>query len=894
MKKVVFFIFFTIFFSNSFCFSNSSDLVVYFDERYPVSWVSFPFAKEVREFSEILGFKTLNAEQLKYFFEEKIKTGAEKTLVIFSQDVVPDTVVGTSPKMKSLIRKYLNAGGTILWFGDVPFYFVGHKNGNKTTWDYLGARGVLGFDAVGNWRSKSMCKIVEFGKELDLKTVWESVRAVKREDVDIVLAQDKENNVSGWIKKYSQKGGGFIRIWDRNLNNFSPEMGEDLYKIASFFIPDLKKKKIFSRVIPSPFTQYKTPLKFADKNLLREVRIVIFNNREGKKVYFLKIFKNRNLLKEIKIYEGEMSYFSTLVDVPLFYKNQKIELYENKFKIAEEFLQEKEFYFDVSISPSFQINPVEMMRVLIPHNKIIITEKQVLNLQCQIAYLGEKERNLNCNISLGEKTFEKRLKVNNQEIKNFSLSLSMEDMKKGDYQFVFEIWDCKNKLYQIRKDLTVVDSIKTQKEFGAYYADLKYDADVHIYDREKNIWKKEKWDFLWRKGPHTDIVVNFPSGGKFIFWRGSGYIPFWVSSKNVGLTYEWLEASSWGRKGTYFDCIEPLQDKECRYSKVEILHSTPARVVIRWRYALIDLDYKICDDEWAEEYYYLYPDGFGTRELHGYIVPGTWHETNEFIILIPAGVSPFEILPEKIVKILSISGLKKEVSYPRPAVSWEKDTPCIFRINWHKDEEWTPILATRRFSHFIQIYDGWREQGVYISPAYWGIHWPVTRGYPTTRTSPDNWQERPGHISLMAVDHFPEKREKISEEKEEVVWVYFIGNFKGDDEKLLEIAKTWIYPPEIEVEEGGIYKGYNYFQRGYTILKDKNKYLKIKTKEKLLNPVFLIEESLLNNPEIYLNGEILKQDYFVGYEKNFDYNRTVIFVNKSINKDTEILIRGGE
>jgi hypothetical protein len=890
MRKVLLLFFIFIFLENP-SFSEEKKLVVYFDERYPTSWVSLSFAKEFKDFAEIFGFEVLSADELKIFLEEKVKSGAEETLVVFAQDVIPDTVVGSSPKSKSLLRKYLNSGGNVLWIGDVPFYFVGHKNGNKTTWDYLGARGILGFDAVGNWKSKNICEITELGKDLKLKTNWESRRAVKREDVDEILASDREGNISGWIKKYSPKGKGFIRILDTSLNNFSSSLGEDFYKIFSFVIPELKFKKIYCRIIPVPYSDYKIPLKFKEKNLEREVKIIIFDNREESKNYVLKVLKDKKIISEIKISSGNISYFSEIVNVPVFSQFQKLELYEKKEKIAESYLKEKEFCFDFSISIYPELNPVDIGVVLIPANKIVITEKQNLILDCKIGYLGEKEKELYCSISIDTKISERNIKVNNQKIENIYFNLG--NLKIGNYPLSFEVKSKEEKLYSIKKELIVVKDVKPQKEFGAYYADLKYVGDVHIYDREKDTWRKENWDSLWRKGPASDIVVNFPDGRKFIFWRGSGYIPFWVSSKNLGLTYEWLEASSWGRKGTYFDCIEPLQDKECRYSRAEILYNTPARVVIRWRYALIDLDYKICDDEWAEEYYYLYPDGFGTRKLSGYIVPDTWHENNEFIILIPAGISPFKILPEKIIKILSLNGEKKEVSYPQPSVSWEKDTPAIFRINWHRDEEWTPILATKRFSHFICIYDGWRENGVYISPAYWGIHWPVTRGYPTTRTSPPDWQERAGHISLMAVEHFPEKREKISEEKEEVVWVYFIGNFKGDDKELVKIAKSWLSPAKIEVSEGGTYKGYDYFERGYIILKDENNYLKIKAKEELLNPVFIIEDSCLNNLKIYLNGELLKENYFVGIEKSFHKNKTVVFIEKSIPENTEILIEKG-
>ena len=66
--------------------------------------------------------------------------------------------------------------------------------------------------------------------------------------------------------------------------------------------------------------------------------------------------------------------------------------------------------------------------------------------------------------------------------------------------------------------------------------------------------------------------------------------------------------------GTSNDCVEPLQDKELRYGRVEIVESTPARVHVRWSYQSCDLDYKV-GGNFAVEDYYFYPDGFGTRVL---------------------------------------------------------------------------------------------------------------------------------------------------------------------------------------------------------------------------------------------------------------------------------------
>jgi len=92
--------------------------------------------------------------------------------------------------------------------------------------------------------------------------------------------------------------------------------------------------------------------------------------------------------------------------------------------------------------------------------------------------------------------------------------------------------------------------------FGAYYTALKYDA---------------AWDKSWRIGPHADVVVRFDTGGhKFVFWRGTSYIPCWVTDTDIWYTNEFVERSG-GQSPNTRGCCEPMSDKQCRYSHVRII-----------------------------------------------------------------------------------------------------------------------------------------------------------------------------------------------------------------------------------------------------------------------------------------------------------------------------------
>ena len=148
--------------------------------------------------------------------------------------------------------------------------------------------------------------------------------------------------------------------------------------------------------------------------------------------------------------------------------------------------------------------------------------------------------------------------------------------------------------------------------FGAVETKLRYDAPISVRDpatgKFSSLPYADGWDPQFK-----DIIVALPNGSRFVFWRGSSYIPFWASRYNVGLCCEWAEIISPFPPGAT-DCVEPLMDKELRYGRVEIVESTPARVHVRWTYQSNDLLYKVWGDQAVEDYYF-YPDGFGTRVL---------------------------------------------------------------------------------------------------------------------------------------------------------------------------------------------------------------------------------------------------------------------------------------
>ena len=163
--------------------------------------------------------------------------------------------------------------------------------------------------------------------------------------------------------------------------------------------------------------------------------------------------------------------------------------------------------------------------------------------------------------------------------------------------------------------------------------------------------------------------------------------------------------SSAGTWSARYDCVEPLQDKELRYGRVEIVESTPARVHVRWSYQSCDLDYKVWGD-FAVEDYYFYPDGFGTRVLTLTANPGMWVETNEFIIFTPQSGYPFDYVPANLVDMLWPEG-KAAFRFPcskgstgavGEAQTSAEDIPLLHRIRFGKSDPLAAIHYSPRGS----------------------------------------------------------------------------------------------------------------------------------------------------------------------------------------------------
>jgi hypothetical protein len=415
--------------------------------------------------------------------------------------------------------------------------------------------------------------------------------------------------------------------------------------------------------------------------------------------------------------------------------------------------------------------------------------------------------------------------------------------------------------------------------FGATYEKLRFDAPISVRDPATGKYSSLRYEEGW-KPALRDIVVWFPNGSRFVFWRGSSYIPFWAGRNNSGACYEWAEIIS--QPPGAVDCVEPLMDKELRYGKVEIVEATSAQVHVRWTYQSTDFQYKVWGDETVEDYYF-YPDGFGTRVVNLKADPKNLYELSEFIIITPAGAYPFDVVPERAVDALFLDGRKHEFRLPNPNArdpalgeADKKGVPAIYRLRFSKQEDLSAIYFNPNETRLPPVvFAPFSEAGQVVTPCYWGSHWPLARGNSTGSRIDDRLQFTPCHNSVMSwAGCRPEPLQSATLHTLDTLgrsrllsvrrWAWLIGMTDESDAHLIDWAKSFASPPDLELRGARPdFAGYAIERRAMRLeATDREIRITIKPATLCVNPVFELTRAPRGSIKLALAGQPIDASHY--------------------------------
>jgi hypothetical protein len=258
---------------------------------------------------------------------------------------------------------------------------------------------------------------------------------------------------------------------------------------------------------------------------------------------------------------------------------------KDTIELARQAIKLKDFEAEVVARPDKVINPVDLGAILVPYDWLLLAGGQkanvtvaglkrtsnISNSRITAWYCSAPKNKVIEPLSLTQGSIVKKemtLPPCSKSLETDTLRVSIEDAEGK------ELWH-KQIIVMIVPDPPVLPS------FGAIKTKLRYDSPVINIVDGKNV--PLDYDELW-KPEFEDVVVCLPNGSRWVFWRGTSYIPIWAGKYNTCLSYEWAERIS--PNIGFTDCPEPLMDKELRYSRVEIVESTSARIHIRWSYQL--------------------------------------------------------------------------------------------------------------------------------------------------------------------------------------------------------------------------------------------------------------------------------------------------------------------
>jgi hypothetical protein len=413
--------------------------------------------------------------------------------------------------------------------------------------------------------------------------------------------------------------------------------------------------------------------------------------------------------------------------------------------------------------------------------------------------------------------------------------------------------------------------------FGAYHSHLKY---------------YPEWDALWPVAEDPDVVVRFDSSpARLVFWRGTRYSPAWVSGNELWMTDQSVE--SWdGKEG----CFEHMQDRRCRYSHVRVIESNEARAVVHWRYAPVSAHNNLHEEHpkttracWIDEYYYIYPDAAGIRNVSwksGTL--GNPRQFQESMPLTQPGQLQRDVIEAAWVTVANYAGESGLLHHKEnPSKEKRDDLPgelTIQRYNLKSKQK--PFICFEPGNRMQYLRD--RDIRALDGPGSCN-HWPVGQAICDGRTS--QAADRPA--SFLG---FPISDPPLHDDGEREGWHGFYGMTERDIDGLVRLGRSWAMAGKLTPAGDGLGGGnYDRGQRAYVLRRKPGGgeiafEIAASRDSPLINPAFLIEDWGDGEATLEIDGKAVKRGPAcrIGRREQLDGTDLVVWLELDTEKPVKI------
>jgi Concanavalin A-like lectin/glucanases superfamily len=413
-------------------------------------------------------------------------------------------------------------------------------------------------------------------------------------------------------------------------------------------------------------------------------------------------------------------------------------------------------------------------------------------------------------------------------------------------------------------------TLSVSKGFGAAYCDLK------LYP---------EWDALWRTGPFSDVVVHFErTPVHYVFWRGGNYGESLVTENGI-----WIGDQSF-ESGTHVGTAEHMNDKHNLHASITIVENSPARVVLHWRYGLVDIGGQFSHPDpssgwgdWADEYFYIYPDQVSVRygTIHG---NARHYSFTEPTVLLEPGAKAENFISLEAATIANVAGETR-------TYNWDPNSPAFPFPDQPKNANIALLNTKSQYKPFY-VYPPGTELGPYGWPPELRLgysHFPTWDHWPVNQIPSDGRFELfPDHYGSAAIMSPEVVETPISGPDPTRAAMFLFGLTSHPILGLVPAARSWLRPPEITLSGNSSAGGkYDAAQRAYVFsmppqARDLTIHLAANEQSPAFHPAFVIQSWGDGPLTVSVNGRRLPADkYRYGHIYRLDRTDLIVWLDIS-------------